>query len=265
MRWGVLVAREIKATVIHRIMAGPASLSFATGGVRSNKSMKVIETGQFRGGRQARFLGAVLYAVYGAVKRGSVRRLIRYMILRLEGGATYSVTIRRIFSKYHDIEVGMYTGRGCFIYGNFRTGTKIGRYTAIYKTVQRFNANHPMNLKSTHPLFYNPFLGYAEKDLLTRTELTIGNDVWIGHNAILLSGVSSIGDGAIIGAGAVVHQDVPPYAVMVGNPARVIRYRFSEETIGKLLEEKWWEKSFDELKPEFGVFQNPLEGKDSVR
>ena len=122
-----------------------------------------------------------------------------------------------------------------------------------------------MNLKSTHPLFYNPFLGYAEKDLLTRTELTIGNDVWIGHNAILLSGVSSIGDGAIIGAGAVVHQDVPPYAVMVGNPARVIRYRFSEETIGKLLEEKWWEKSFDELKPEFGIFQKPLEGKGSVR
>jgi len=227
--------------------------------------MKVIETGQFRGGRQARFIGAVLYAVYGAVKRGSVRRFIRYAALKSEGGPLYSVTIRRIFKAYHDIEVGMYTGRGCFYYGNFPPGTRIGRYSAIYKTAIAFSANHPMNLKSTHALFYNPNLGHAEYDLLTRTKLTIGNDVWIGHNAILLSEVSSVGDGAIIGAGAVVHQDVPPYAVVVGNPARVVRYRFTEDVIEELLEEKWWEKPFGELKEQFSDFQKPLEGSETVR
>ena len=100
---------------------------------------------------------------------------------------------------------------------------------------------------------------------LKRTELTIGNDVWIGHNAIILSGVSSIGDGAVIGAGAVLYKDVPPYAVVLGNPARVVRYRFSAEKIEELLESKWWEKSIDELLPEIESFQKPLETEGPIR
>jgi len=67
----------------------------------------------------------------------------------------------------------------------------------------------------------------------------IGNDVWIGANAVIKGGVA-IGDGAIIGAGAVVTRDIPPYAVAVGVPARVIKYRFDEETIRELLELQWW-------------------------
>ncbi len=216
-------------------------------------------------GIESKFWGAILFFLYGIFIRRSIRTLIATIVLKLEDDPIYSVTIRRIFATYHDIHVGMYSGRGCFVAGNFRPGTRIGRYAAVYSTVVGFDANHPMNTKSTHALFYNPKLGYAKKDLLSRTKLTIGNDVWIGHNAIILSTVSSIGDGAIIGAGTVLHQDVPPYAVVVGNPGRIVRYRFSPETIEKLLEEKWWDKSFEELLPQIETFQKPLDGGDRIR
>ena len=74
----------------------------------------------------------------------------------------------------------------------------------------------------------------------TRGDITIGNDVWIGRGATVLSGVT-VADGAVIGAGAVVAKDVPPYAIVVGNPARVVRYRFSDEVIEALLRIRWWE------------------------
>jgi virginiamycin A acetyltransferase len=227
--------------------------------------MSLNKQGSIKEGKESRFWGPVMFYLYGLFTRASIRRLIIKIVLKLERNEIYSQTLRLIFSKYHDIQVGMYSGRGCFVHGNFKPGTRIGRYTAIYRTVIAFNANHPMNTKSTHALFYNPGFKYAEEDLLTRTQLNIGNDVWIGHNAIILSGVSSIGDGAIIGAGTVVYQDVPPYAVVVGNPGRIVRYRFSQELIQKLLEEKWWNKSFDELLPEIKSFQIPLDGSDQIR
>ena len=74
----------------------------------------------------------------------------------------------------------------------------------------------------------------------------IGNDVWVGENAIILAGVN-IGDGAIIGAGAVVTKDVPPYAIVVGVPAKIIKYRFSTDVIKKLLKIKWWDWTDQEI------------------
>jgi serine acetyltransferase len=68
----------------------------------------------------------------------------------------------------------------------------------------------------------------------------IGNDVYIGYNVTILSGVT-IGDGAVVGACSVLTEDVPPYAIVAGNPARLIRYRFKEESIQKLLKIRWWD------------------------
>jgi len=218
----------------------------------------------FKEGNES-FFGPSLFFLYGIFKRISIRKTICKLVIKLEKDEYFSVTIRRIFSVYHDIHVGMYSGRGSFVHGNYKPGTRVGRYSSIYRTALAFNANHPMNTKSTHALFYNPKFGHTEEDLLTRNQLTIGNDVWIGAGAIILSGVSSIGDGAIIGAGTVLHQDVPPYAVVVGNPGRVVRYRFSQEVIQTLLEEKWWEKSILELQPEMVAFQEPLEDADQIR
>ena len=77
--------------------------------------------------------------------------------------------------------------------------------------------------------------------------ITIGNDVFIGMNVTILDGVT-IGDGAIIGAGAVVNKDIPPYAIAVGNPIRIVKYRFEENVVKELLELKWWNLPEENLK-----------------
>ena len=78
------------------------------------------------------------------------------------------------------------------------------------------------------------------------SQTIIGNDVWIGCNTIVLSGVT-IGDGAIIGAGSIVTKDVPPFAVVIGAPAKIVKYRFEKNIIEKLMEIKWWLKDKEEI------------------
>jgi acetyltransferase-like isoleucine patch superfamily enzyme len=91
-------------------------------------------------------------------------------------------------------------------------------------------------------------------------EVEIGNDVFIGHNAMILYPTKKIGDGAVIAAGSVVVEDVPPYAIIGGYPAKVLRYRFSNERIDALLRSRWWEASLEELEPAKDLFARPFEG-----
>ena len=122
--------------------------------------------------------------------------------------------------------------------------------TAIKKRV----ANYPLraNLINVKP---NP-------DPLTKGPVIIGNDVWIGSHAIILSGIK-IGDGAVIGAGSVVSQDIPPYHVAAGNPARIVGKRFDRDVINKLNAIKWWNWSDERIKraiPDFyGSIKNFVE------
>ena len=215
-------------------------------------------------GKSVLIIDEILFWLY-RFERGLMRSMIRWLLLKLEGGTLFSLTIRRIFSKYHKVDVGMYSSYGCFIVNNFHPGVVIGRYCVIYATARYFSANHPMNTLSIHSFFYNPIHGYTKKKLVTNTNLIIGNDVFIGHNAIILPSVSSIGDGAIIGAGSVVHIDIPPYAVVVGNPCRIVRYRFSKEKIDELCESKWWENTIEDLLPVFDRFQCPINGDEEIR
>jgi len=83
--------------------------------------------------------------------------------------------------------------------------------------------------------------------------------VWVGQNVIILASVDIIGDGAVIGAGAVVTKNVPDFAVVVGNPGKVIKYRFSQETIEKIKNEKWWDKDIEDLSDQFDRFQHPVQ------
>ena len=119
---------------------------------------------------------------------------------------------------------------------------------------------HTLDCLSTSPIF-------TEKNNATGTSWTdslkvypfkrvkIGNDVWIGARVMVMGGVS-IGDGAVIGAGAIVTKDVPPYAIVVGVPAKVIRYRFSPEIIERLLNIKWWSISEERIKNNIHLFQS---------
>jgi virginiamycin A acetyltransferase len=193
-----------------------------------------------------------------AVKR--LRGLVPRVARRLEGGEFRSTTLREIFARYWGVEVGLYTHGGCFQTGMVDAKTKIGRYSSIAYGVRIVNHNHPLSFKGTSGLFFNPDVGMCDRWLVEHHPLEIGNDVWIGVNAVILPEVSRIGDGAVIGAGAVVNRDVPPYAVVLGNPARVVKYRFSEEVIARLLGEKWWEKDLAELTESIEEFQVPLDG-----
>jgi acetyltransferase-like isoleucine patch superfamily enzyme len=202
-------------------------------------------------------LNESLYFLYGKVKRKRFRRIVRRVASRVEKGEMHSLTLRRIFKDYHNIDIGLYS-YGCFNYGDIPSGTVIGRYCSIAKGVVIFNANHPLERLSLHPFFYNPRLDIVSEETIERNALTIGHGVWIGRNALILPKVSRVGNGAVVGAGSVVTKDVPAYAVVGGNPARVLRYRFPEEIQQKIEMSKWWECSIEELRTRIHDFIIPF-------
>jgi len=206
-----------------------------------------------RAPRRSTLFAGVCLRFYGRLSWRS-KAFVRWLLYRCEGGSMFSVTLRQIFAKYHGIEVGEYTHGGWIHPFHVDVGTRIGRYTSIAETARLLTHNHPMTTKSTSGLFFNPFFGVVTEDTAEHTPLVIGNDVWIGHNAVVLPSVKNVGDGAVIGAGAVVGRDVPPYAIVHGNPGRVVGYRFEPERIAELLEERWWERSLAELKEDLSPF-----------
>lgn len=143
-----------------------------------------------------------------------------------------------------DTTIGEYT----YIQENCRIqNATIGNYCSIANGVIIGLGKHPLDKFSTSPVFYsskNPFgirLDCQKDDFFEYAPVNIGHDVWIGMNAMLLDGVS-IGTGAVIAAGAVVTRDVPPYAVVAGIPAKVIKFRFEQNKIQELLESQWFLK-----------------------
>jgi chloramphenicol O-acetyltransferase type B len=156
----------------------------------------------------------------------------------------------------------MSLGRMSYVAELSRIGfADIGAFTSIGPNVLLGGLGcHPVDRLSTHPAFYSARLQagdtFSETDLFEELpRVRVGNDVWIGAGSIILDGVS-IGDGAIVAAGAVVNKDVPPYAIVGGVPARIIRYRFDEETIDALLEWRWWELDNSQLQSLAPGFMN---------
>ena len=170
-------------------------------------------------------------------------------MLKRKGAGYYSKTLRALLSKYHGVQIGMYSMYKLDHYAQLPRGTTVGRYCSLAEGLLVINGSHPVRHKSTHAFFFNPDMGCVDRLLIERREsLTIGHDVYMGSNVTILPNVKSIGTGAVIAAGSVVIKDVPPFAIMGGNPAKLIKYRFSEETIKKLMESKWWEKDIDQLR-----------------
>lgn len=126
---------------------------------------------------------------------------------------------------------------------------RIGAYCSIGHDVQIFlGGQHRVDWASSYPFpaFFDELKDITDYSW-TRGDVIVGNDVWISTGVTILAGVT-IGDGAVIGANAVVSRDVPPYAVVVGNPGKVVRWRFDEPTRIALLESRWWHWPADEVR-----------------
>ncbi len=177
-------------------------------------------------------------------------KTIGYSLLKSERVNSKLGENTRVYPPFflHDVEIGdySYVAKNCII-----SSCKIGKFSSIGPNFCCGLGIHPTNGISTSPMFYstkkqNGFT-LCKEDKVSEVAMTyIGNDVFIGANVTVLDGVT-IGDGAVIGAGAVVVKDIPPYAIAVGVPAVVKKYRFENETIQKLIRRQWWDDDVDRL------------------
>lgn len=178
-----------------------------------------------------------------------VRSKVLAIAVKLEGGPMLSTSLREVLRDYFKVTVGDFS-YGSLLHPGFADAyTIIGRYVSVGPGVRRIGAAHPLDSVSMHPFWYNPALGFVDRSRdVDRTACVIGHDCWIGANSIILPGCRSIGIGAVIGAGSIVTKDVPPFAVVAGNPARVIRYRFSHTRIEEIIRSEYWMRGPGDVK-----------------
>ena len=167
---------------------------------------------------------------------------------------------RYFMHKYRSIPVGKYTYGFTQFYSQAGSLESIGAFCSIAHNVSLTTGNHPMHCITTHPIVYQKrfmMLNEDQLNLHSNPKVIIGHDVWIGRNVTILPGVK-IGNGAVIGAGAVVNRDIPSYAVAVGVPAKIIKFRFAQDTIDLLNEVQWWNWGDERIRANISLFENPI-------
>ena len=182
-----------------------------------------------------------------------------YSLVKSERANSNVSANARVYAPFflHEVELGDYS----YLAKNSNiTNCTIGRFCSIGPNFCCGLGIHPTNGVSTSPMFYSPSkvngatLVSAPK-VEESKHTTIGNDVFIGANVTVLDGVT-IGDGAVIGAGAVVSKDIPPYAIAVGSPIRIIKYRMTEEQIAAMQRIQWWNWEDDRLQEVEKMFED---------
>lgn len=155
--------------------------------------------------------------------------------------------LRAYFRDKFRIDVGYYS-YGCFDQWRMPGPIKVGRYCSIANTVRSAPINHPYEAMTTHPALYERKFGVVDQNIHWDDTLIIEDDVWIGHNVMILPGCKHIGRGAIIGAGAIVTRNVDAYTIVAGNPARKLKDRFPADLIAALEASRWWELDAPQLR-----------------
>ncbi len=163
--------------------------------------------------------------------------------------------IKDVVSLVGKIEIGRYTtinGPGTRI-ASLINKIRIGSFCSIASNVIIQEYNHKYNRITSYYIFQNLFKSNNLNEIDSKGDINIGEDVWIGSNSVILSGIN-IGRGSIVGAGSVVVKDIPPYSIVVGNPAKVIKSRFTKECIDLLEEIKWWDWDIEKIKKNKNIF-----------
>lgn len=189
--------------------------------------------------------------------------------LRLHGKVRFTrkarIALNSTFEGSNSIEDGSYfsgkMGFGTYICGNCKIEATIGRFTSIGYGTRTICGTHPYQAPfvTTSPVFYSTrrqaMCTFSHEDVFQEIlpPPLIGNDCWIGERVSIVGGIT-VGDGAVILTGAVVTKDVPPYAVVGGVPANVIKYRYDSDTIGLLLGFRWWDKPIEWLRDNRELF-----------
>ena len=191
-------------------------------------------------------IGYLIAKVFKKLRGKAIRGSFVPSTSKVESG---SVVINSIFGEHS------FCGYDC----SFINCT-VGRFCSIASRVVVGGARHPIEYVSTSPVFLSHKESIKKKfsrhEYHWEARTLIGSDVWIGEGVFVKGGIT-IGTGAVIGMGSVVTKDVPPYAIFAGNPARLIRFRFSDEVIRGLLQSEWWNFSDEELQASAMLFKEP--------
>ena len=189
-----------------------------------------------------------------AIREG---KTVGYSLVRSERANCHLGMHTRVYPPFslQDVRLGDYS----YIAKNASIShCEIGKFCSVGPNFCCGLGLHPTDGISTSPMFYSTArqngISLCKESIYEEMKHTvIGNDVFIGANVTVLDGVH-ISDGAVIGAGAVVVDDIPPYGIAVGVPAKVVKFRFDDETVGRLLAKKWWDGSPEELEAVAGSF-----------
>ena len=194
----------------------------------------------------------LLYPFY-LKKVGSVRSIVPSYFFQSRGLIIEKNVVFQNWKIFKSIGNFTFIGKNTYI----ENCQSIGSYCSISFDVKIGLKNHNLHTISTSPFFYKKSKGWVEKDnLQNRNPVIIENDVLISSNVLILEG-AKIGNGSVVAAGSVVNKDVPPYSVVGGIPAKVIRYRFDEKTINKLITSEWWTYDSEKIKELKKDFDNP--------
>lgn len=218
-----------------------------------------------------------------------LKRIIKLWYFRLKlipknvtikGGC--NIAYRSIFEGHNVIgkntDFNGTIGFGSYIGANSDISGCIGRYCSISSDVKMLTGTHPLSdFVSTSPVFYSLqkqcnmtfvkeqlFDEMLHADKFNKYSIIIGNDVWIGTGAIIKGGIT-IGDGAVVLANAAVTKDIPPYSIVGGVPAKILKKRFDDDTINFLTKFKWWDQPYKWLKNNAAIFRDILQFKEKFK
>ena len=145
-----------------------------------------------------------------------------------------------------------------YMNSGFVGNVSVGKFCSISDNVNLAPGQHYTNKLSTYPIRRKIINDYNSPQFPENNKLSIGNDVWIGYGAVIMDGLT-IGDGAIVASNAVVCKDVPPYAIVGGVPAEIIKYRFSSHIIEELLNMQWWNWTLNSIRENIDLFEEDID------